>query len=49
MKEFHIYQKLINTYYRLLLWGQQFIQSYSVNLSYQKSEKDDSWQRQFIK
>ena len=28
--------------------GQQFIQSYSVNLSYQKSEKDDSWQRQFI-
>ena len=28
--------------------GQQFVQSYSVNFSYQKSEKDDSWQRQFI-
>ncbi len=23
--------------------GQQFAQSYSVNFSYQKTEKDDSW------
>jgi len=28
--------------------GQQFAQFYSVNFAYQKSEKDDSWQRQFI-
>jgi len=28
--------------------GQQFAQSYSVNFSYQKSEKDESLQRQFI-
>jgi hypothetical protein len=28
--------------------GQQFAQLCSVNFSNQKSEKDDSWQRQFI-